>query len=101
MNCPTCGGRTVVYCTKKELNKVTRYRKCVNCNFHRFSTVEEILDEVSLGEHPVEVKPVVETVEKDPVTIKEKRKKTEQNLMAQALTDIYRGLARKMKGEFA
>jgi transcriptional regulator NrdR family protein len=97
MNCPTCGGPTAIYCTKKEATKVTRYRKCLSCNYHKFATVEELVKE-EIPDVVEEVNPVV--AEKEPVATKEKRKKTERNLMAQALTDICHNLTRKMKGWF-
>lgn len=92
MNCPTCGGPTAIYCTKKESTKVTRYRKCLSCNYHRFATVEELVKE----EIPV-VEEVKLVEQKEPATTKEKRKHTERNLMTQALIDICNNFTRRMK----
>lgn len=77
MNCPTCGGPTATYCTKKEKDQVTRYRKCLKCNYHRFSTVEKL--------HKYEA-PIVK---QDPVKTKQKR-------ISKSLTNICRLF---MKGE--
>lgn len=39
MNCPKCGGNTVVKDSNPKVDQVRRRRECVVCN-HRFTTVE-------------------------------------------------------------
>ena len=42
MICPYCGGKTAVYRTVSEEERVWRYRRCLCSKYHRFRTVESM-----------------------------------------------------------
>ena len=42
MICPYCGGKTVVYRTISEEERVWRYRRCLCSKYHRFRTMESM-----------------------------------------------------------
>lgn len=42
MICPYCGGKTAVYRTVSEEERVWRYRRCLCSKYHRFRTLESM-----------------------------------------------------------
>ena len=42
MICPYCGGKTAVYRTVSEEERVWRYRRCLRSKYHRFRTLESM-----------------------------------------------------------
>ena len=57
MICPYCGGKTAVYRTVSEEERVWRYRRCLRSKYHRFRTLESMAaPEKEMGEEMKETK---------------------------------------------
>ena len=52
MNCPKCGGRTLVDDTRKSRGMVLRSRRCMKCK-HKFYTKEAILPKILAPNTPM------------------------------------------------
>ena len=46
MDCPKCGGKTIVLCTVTDTSTVDRQRKCISCG-KKFYTKETMFSEFS------------------------------------------------------
>lgn len=61
LQCPECKSEnTTVYSTRQRADRVTRYRRCLDCN-HTFSTIEQIPSKWS---HAATIKQIQKLVEK-------------------------------------